>query len=91
MTLAFAEMLRVIAVNTKAVGSSLGLVIPNREASALNFVFGGKLPYYYVILAMALGAVGSPGGSSAASSATRCWPSARTRTPPRRPASTRSA
>ena len=57
VTLAFAEMLRVIAVNTKAVGSSLGLVIPNREASALNFVFGGKLPYYYVILAMALGAV----------------------------------
>jgi len=57
VTLAFAEMLRVVAVNTKALGSSLGLVIPNREASVLNFVFGGKLPYYYVILAMALGAV----------------------------------
>ena len=57
VTLAFAEMLRVIAVNTKAVGSSLGLVIPSREAAPLSFVFGGKLPYYYVILAMALGAV----------------------------------
>ncbi|PYM59584.1 MAG: branched-chain amino acid ABC transporter permease, partial [Candidatus Rokuibacteriota bacterium] len=51
VTLAFAEMLRVIAVNTKAVGSSLGLVIPNREPAPVNFVFAGKLPYYYVILA----------------------------------------
>jgi branched-chain amino acid transport system permease protein len=57
VTLAFAEMLRVVAVNTKAVGSSLGLVIPNREAAPLNFVFAGKLSYYYVILAMALAAV----------------------------------
>jgi branched-chain amino acid transport system permease protein len=57
VTLAFAEMLRVTAVNTRAVGSSLGLVIPSREAAPLNFVFGGKLSYYYVILAMALGAV----------------------------------
>ncbi len=57
VTLAFAEMLRVVAVNTKAVGSSLGLVIPNREAAPWSFVFAGKLPYYYVILAMALGAL----------------------------------
>jgi branched-chain amino acid transport system permease protein len=57
VTLAFAEMLRVVAVNTKAVGSSLGLVIPSREAAPVNFVFAGKLPYYYVILAMALGAL----------------------------------
>jgi branched-chain amino acid transport system permease protein len=57
VTLAFAEMLRVVAVNTKAVGSSLGLVIPNRVAAPAQFVFGGKLPYYYVILAMALGAL----------------------------------
>ena len=57
VTLAFAEMLRVIAVNTKAVGSSLGLVIPSREAAPWSFVFGGKLAYYYVILAMALAAV----------------------------------
>jgi branched-chain amino acid transport system permease protein len=57
VTLAFAEMLRVIAVNTKAVGSSLGLVIPSREAAPASFVFAGKLPYYYVILTMALLAV----------------------------------
>jgi branched-chain amino acid transport system permease protein len=57
VTLAFAEMLRVVAVNTKAVGSSLGLVIPSREAVPWHFVFGGKLQYYYVILAMALAAL----------------------------------
>jgi branched-chain amino acid transport system permease protein len=57
VTLAFAEMLRVLAVNTRAVGASLGLVIPSRQAAPLDFVFAGKLPYYYVILAMALGAV----------------------------------
>ena len=57
VTLAFAEMLRVVAVNTKAVGSSLGLVIPSREAAPWQFVFGGKLSYYYVILAMALAAL----------------------------------
>jgi branched-chain amino acid transport system permease protein len=57
VTLAFAEMLRVIAVNTKAVGSSLGLVIPTREPAPGSFVFASKLPYYYVILALVLGAV----------------------------------
>ena len=57
VTLAFAEMLRVVAVNTKAVGSSLGLVIPSREAAPWHFVFGSKLPYYYVILAMAIAAL----------------------------------
>jgi branched-chain amino acid transport system permease protein len=57
VTLAFAEMLRSVAVNWKTIGSSLGLVIPNRTAAPGNFVFTGKLAYYYVILAMALGAV----------------------------------
>jgi branched-chain amino acid transport system permease protein len=57
VTLAFAEMLRVVAVNWKAVGSSLGLVIPTRAVAPQHFIFGGKLAYYYVILAMGLGAV----------------------------------
>ncbi len=52
VTLAFAEMLRVVAVNWKAVGSSLGLVVPNRGSAPALFLFAGKLPYYYVILAM---------------------------------------
>jgi branched-chain amino acid transport system permease protein len=57
VTLAFAEMLRVVAVNTKAVGSSLGLVVPSGQPSAAMFTCAGKLPYYYVILAMAIGAL----------------------------------
>ena len=57
VTLAFAEMLRVVAVNWKAVGSSLGLVVPNRGSAPALFLFADKLPYYYVILAMAVGAV----------------------------------
>jgi branched-chain amino acid transport system permease protein len=57
VTLAFAEMLRVVAVNTKAVGSSLGLVVPTTHPAPQLFLFAGKLPYYYVILAMALGAL----------------------------------
>ena len=57
VTLAFAEMLRVVAVNWKAVGSSLGLVIPSRGSAPQLFLFASKLPYYYVILAMTLGAL----------------------------------
>ena len=52
VTLAFAEMLRVIAVNTKAVGSSLGLVVPTSPSAPGLFIFSDKLPYYYIILAM---------------------------------------
>ena len=57
VTLAFAEMLRVVAVNTKAVGSSLGLVVPSATPAPGMFLFAGKLPYYYVILAMLAGAM----------------------------------
>ena len=52
VTLAFAEMLRVVAVNTKAVGSSLGLVIPTTQSAPQLLIFAGKLPYYYLILTM---------------------------------------
>ncbi len=58
VTLAFAEMLRVVAVNWKAVGSSLGLVIPSRGSAPGMFLFESKLGYYYVMLAMTLGALG---------------------------------
>ena len=52
VTLAFAEMLRVVAVNTKAVGSSIGLVVPTTQSAPHLFIFTGKLPYYYIILVM---------------------------------------
>jgi branched-chain amino acid transport system permease protein len=50
-------MLRVVAVNTKAVGSSLGLVVPTAQPAPGMFMFANKLSYYYVILAMAAGAL----------------------------------
>jgi branched-chain amino acid transport system permease protein len=37
---------------TLAVGSSLGLVVPSAKAAPAMFMFSGKLPYYYIILAM---------------------------------------
>ena len=52
VTLAFAEMLRVVAVNTKAVGSSIGLVIPNREPAPVNFVFAAVPSIYMVKVAL---------------------------------------
>jgi branched-chain amino acid transport system permease protein len=58
VTLAFAEMLRVVAVNTRAVGSSLGLVVPSAKSAPAMFMFSGKLPFYYTILAMATLALG---------------------------------
>ena len=57
VTLAFAEMLRVVSVNAKAVGASIGLVIPTGIAAPAMFVFAGKLSYYYVILAMTAAAL----------------------------------
>lgn len=57
VTLALAEMLRVVAVNWQAVGSSLGLTLPSRTGDPGNFVFASRLAYYYVILAMTLGAM----------------------------------
>jgi branched-chain amino acid transport system permease protein len=51
VTLAFAEMLRVVTVNLKVVGASLGLVVPS-HANPRLFVFADKLPYYYVIFVM---------------------------------------
>src|SRR5262245_27035764 len=60
VTLAFAEMLRVVAVNTKAVGSSLGLVVPTANAAPRDFLFARKLPSHLLILAMAVAALALP-------------------------------
>jgi branched-chain amino acid transport system permease protein len=56
VTLAFAEMLRVVTVNLRVVGASLGLVVPS-QANALLFVFADKLPYYYVMFVMTAAAL----------------------------------
>jgi branched-chain amino acid transport system permease protein len=52
-TLAFAEIARIIAYNWKAIGSSLGILIPLGKSSLINLTFTDKYAYYYVILVMA--------------------------------------
>ncbi len=58
VTLAFAELLRLLAVNWPAVGGPLGILIPLPAGgdSWARLQFRDKLPYYYVMLAL-LGAV----------------------------------
>jgi branched-chain amino acid transport system permease protein len=51
VTLAFAEMLRLVAVNWMAVGGPMGILIPlpRGGSSPALLQFREKLPYYYVI------------------------------------------
>ena len=54
VTLAFAEMLRLIALNWAAIGGPMGILIPlPKDGNAWwRFQFREKLPYYYVMLAL---------------------------------------
>jgi branched-chain amino acid transport system permease protein len=58
-TFAFAEMLRLIAVNADFVNKSRGIQVPLRGGdSLLHFQFETtKMPYYYIILGMVLAAL----------------------------------
>jgi branched-chain amino acid transport system permease protein len=60
VTLAFAEMLRLIAVNWMDVGGPMGILIPLPQGgdSLARLQFREKLPYYYVILALLLAVLG---------------------------------
>ncbi|KKM10119.1 hypothetical protein SY88_15910 [Clostridiales bacterium PH28_bin88] len=52
-TLAFAETLRVIALNWRFVKGAMGILIPLGEKPT-NFQFGEPIYFYYIILAMAI-------------------------------------
>jgi branched-chain amino acid transport system permease protein len=54
VTLAFAEMLRLIAVNWPAIGGPMGILIPLPKGGDdwLALQFREKLPYYYVMLGL---------------------------------------
>jgi branched-chain amino acid transport system permease protein len=54
VTLAFAEMLRLVALNWTVVGGPMGILIPlPRAGDALwRLQFPDKLPYYYLMLAL---------------------------------------
>ncbi len=53
-TLAFAESFRVLFVNWKAMGGSVGLLIPITGSSLRLFQFAERWPYYYIVLAMVI-------------------------------------
>jgi branched-chain amino acid transport system permease protein len=55
VTLAYAEMLRVISNSLEITGGAVGLFLPLRGNSPLEFQFEGKLPYYYIIFFMSTG------------------------------------
>jgi branched-chain amino acid transport system permease protein len=54
VTLAFAEMLRLVALNWMAVGGPMGILIPLPKGgdSLARLQFREKLPFYYVILGL---------------------------------------
>jgi branched-chain amino acid transport system permease protein len=54
-TFAFAEMLRIVAMNLKITGEAMGVLIPlQRNPSFLDFQFNNKIDYYYIILSMVI-------------------------------------
>lgn len=60
VTLAFAEMLRLVALNWMAIGGPMGILIPlPRVGEAFwRLQFPDKLPYYYLMLALLGAALG---------------------------------
>ncbi len=54
VSLAFAEIIRVIFVNITSVGGSQGLPIPLEDPSFINFQFMGKAPFYYLFFILML-------------------------------------
>ena len=53
VTLAFAEVFRILANSVKFTGGGVGLLVP-LKSSALDFQFQGKAGFLYVILALTL-------------------------------------
>lgn len=57
-TITIAEMCKVIFVNWEACGGAVGMYLPIRQDSLINFQFTDKEPYYYIILVMFIIAIG---------------------------------
>ncbi len=56
ITLAFAEVLRIVANSIEITGGALGMLIPARP-SAANFQFPERIGYYFVMLALTAGSI----------------------------------
>jgi branched-chain amino acid transport system permease protein len=58
VTLAYGEIFEKVATRINLTGGALGLVIPLKEESWWAFQFKQKIPYYYIIFALTVIAVG---------------------------------
>ena len=56
ITLAFAEVLRIVANSVEITGGGLGMLIP-AKAGAANFQFAERIGFYYLILALTVGSI----------------------------------
>jgi branched-chain amino acid transport system permease protein len=56
ITLAFAEVLRIVANSVEITGGGLGMLIPAKP-SAANFQFSERIGFYYLILALTAGSI----------------------------------
>jgi branched-chain amino acid transport system permease protein len=56
ITLAFAEVLRIVATSVGITGGGLGMLIPARPSVA-NFQFAERIGFYYVMLALTAGSI----------------------------------
>lgn len=54
VTLAFAELLRVLVLSVDFTKGPLGVMLPLSEPGLINFQFLSKVPYYYIILVFML-------------------------------------
>lgn len=57
ITLAFAEVLRIVANSVEITGGGLGMLIPAKPAAA-NFQFAERIGFYYLILALTAASIG---------------------------------
>lgn len=56
ITLAFAEVLRIVANSVEITGGGLGMLIPAKQ-SAANFQFKERIGFYFLILALTVGSI----------------------------------
>jgi branched-chain amino acid transport system permease protein len=56
ITLAFAEVFRIVVNSVEVTGGGLGMLIPMKQTAA-NFQFGDRLVFYFIILALTVASV----------------------------------
>ena len=57
ITVAFGELMKILFTNWKMFGGATGMLLSFKNSSFKNFIFMGKIPYYYIILVLLLSVV----------------------------------